>query len=123
MNKYISTGFFAFDKPGKDRLLSSWFLYSAENNYIIQKWKEKRIIYWNNHKKMHHYFWFHYLFAELYNSDNKFKKIWDSTPKISADGPHYMVYDGLLNKLSDKIKNHIDGVKTPLYKLKKLLLN
>ena len=41
LNKNTSTGFFGFDKPGTDRLLSSWFLYSEENNYIIQKWKEK----------------------------------------------------------------------------------
>lgn len=117
LNKYISSGFFAFDKPGKDRLLSSWFLYSKENNYIVQKWKEKTILYWKNRNKMHNYFWFHSLFGDLYNSDNKFKELWDSTPKISADGPHYIQYQGLLNKLSDNVKNHIDEVKTPLYKL------
>ena len=66
---------------------------------------------------MHNYFWFHYLFGNLYNSDIKFKKIWDSVPKISADGPHYIQHQGLLNKVSDKVKNHIDKVKTPLYKL------
>ena len=117
LNKNISTGFFGFDKPGKDRLLSSWFLYSEKKNYIIQKWKEKTILYWKNHNKMHHYFWFHYLFGDLYNSDNKFKELWDSTPKISADGPHYIQSQGLLNKLSDKVTNHINDIKTPLYKL------
>ena len=66
---------------------------------------------------MHHYFWFHYLFGDLYNSDNKFKELWDSTPKISADGPHYIQSQGLLNKLSDKVTNHINEIKTPLYKL------
>lgn len=117
LNKNTLTGFFGFDKPGKDRLLSSWFLYSEENNYIIQKWKEKTILYWKNHNKMHHYFWFHYLFGDLYNSDNKIKELWDSTPKISADGPHYILQQGLLNKLSDKVTNHINEIKTPLYKL------
>ena len=66
LDKNISTGFFGFDKPREDKLLSSWFLYSEENNYIIQKWKEKTILYWKNHNKMHHYFWFHYLFGDLY---------------------------------------------------------
>ena len=117
LNKNILTGFFGFDKPGKDRLLSSWFLYSEKNNFIIQKWKEKTILYWKNHNKMHHYFWFHYLFSDLYNSDNKFKKLWDSTPKISANGPNYIHHQGLLNKLSDKVTNHINEIKTPLYKL------
>lgn len=136
LNKNISTGFFGFNKPGKDRLLSTWFLYSEENNYIIQKWKRNVIEYvnninilgttnvhnslniWNKDKYDHkHSFWVHYLFGDLYNSDNKFKKIWDYTPKISADGPHYIGAQGLLNKLSNKVKNHINEIKTPLYKL------
>ena len=116
LDKNILTGFFGFELKS-DRMLSSWFLYSEENNYIIQKWKEKTILYWKNHNKMHHYFWFHYLFGDLYNSENKFKELWDSTPKISADGPHYIQIQGLLNKLSDNVKNHINEVKTPLYKL------
>ena len=70
LNKNIKTGFFGFDKPGEDRLLSSWFLYAEKNNYIIKKWKEKTILYWKNHNKAHTYYWFHYLFGDLYNSDN-----------------------------------------------------
>lgn len=116
LNKNTLTGFFGFELKLK-RMLSSWFLYSEKNNYIIQKWKEKTILYWKNHNKMHHYFWFHYLFRDLYNSDNKFKELWDSTPKISANGPHYIQQQGLLNKLSDKVTNHINEIKTPLYKL------
>ena len=73
---------------------------------------------WNENKYNHkHYFWFHYLFNDLYNSDNKFKELWDSTSKISADGPHYIQKQGLLKNLSDKVKNHINEVETPLYKL------
>jgi hypothetical protein len=117
LNKNITTGFFGFDKPGLDRLLSSWFLYSEENNYIIQKWKEKTILYWKNHNKEHLYFWFHYLFNDLYNSDIKFKKLWDLTSKISADEPHYLQSIGLTKKLSNQVKNHIDKIKTPIYKL------
>lgn len=117
LNKNTSTGFFAFDKPGEDRLLSNWFLYSEKNNYIIQKWKEKIINYWKNNNKINHYFRHHYLFGDLYNSDNKFKELWDSTPKISAHGPPYIQRQGLLTKLSDQVKNHINEVKTPLYKL------
>jgi len=135
LNKNTLTGFFGFELKS-DRMLSSWFLYSEKHNYIIQKWKRNVIEYvnninilgtnivhtsldiWNKDKYNHkHYFWFHYLFGDLYNSDNKFKELWDSTPKISADGPHYVQKQGLLNKLSDKVKNHINEVKTPLYKL------
>jgi len=135
LNKNTSTGFFGFELKS-DRILSSWFLYGEKHNYIIQKWKKTVVEYvnninilgttightslniWNKDKYDHkHYFWFHYLFGDLYNSDNKFKELWVSTPKISADGPHYILHQGLLNKLSDKVKNHINKVKTPLYKL------
>ena len=117
MHDNISNGFFAFNKPAKDRLLSNWFLYSEKNNYIIKKWKEKITSYWNNHKKINHYFRHHYIFGDLYNNNNKFKNIWDLTPKISADGPHFLQKKGLLNTISDKVKNHIDTKQTPLYKL------
>lgn len=75
LNKYISSGFFAFDKPGRDRLLYTWFLYSEKNNHIIQRWKEQTINYWKNHNNIHKYFWFHYLFGDLYNYDNTFKEL------------------------------------------------
>jgi len=117
LNKNIATGFFAFNKPGKDRLLSSWFLYADKDNYIIEKWKEKTILYWKNHNNMKNYYWFHYLFGDLYNIDSKFKELWNKTPKLSADGPHYIQIQGLLNILSEKVKNHINEVKTPIYKL------
>ena len=113
----ISNGFFAFNKPAKDRLLSNCFLYSEKNNYIIKKWKEKITSYWNNHKKINHYFRHHYIFGYLYNNNKKFKNIWDLTPKISADGPHFLQKKGLLNTISDKVKNHIVTKQTPLYKL------
>lgn len=135
LNNKNSTGFFGFEL-NEDRLLSSWFLYSNKNNYIIKKWKESVVKYvnnrnilgsdniypslniWNDSKyDYNHYFWFHYLFGDLYNSDNKFKEIWDLTPKISADEPHIIQGNGLINKLSDKVKNHINEVKTPVYKL------
>ena len=119
LDQNIPTGFFGFDKPGEDRLLASWFLYSEKNNYIVKKWKEATIKYWKNNDKMHHYYWFHYLFGEdLYITDNQFKNMWDLTPKISADGPHFLQFNGWVNCIiSDKVKNHIDNKQAPLYKL------
>lgn len=134
LNKNTSTGFFGFELKC-NRTLSSWFLYGEKNNYIIQKWKKTVIEYVNNidilgtnnarisnnwEKDKYdckHYFWFHYLFGDLYKSDKKFKEIWDLTPKISADGPHYIQKEGYLNILSTNVKNHINEAKIPLYKL------
>ena len=117
LEQYIQSGFFAFEHPATDRLLASWFLYSEPKGYIIKKWKEDTIKYWEKHNKIGSYFWFHYLFGNLYKIDDTFKKIWDSTPKISADDPHFVQHNGLLNPISDKVKNHINNIKSPLYKL------
>lgn len=116
---YIKEGFFAFDKPGPDRLLSTWFIYAEKNNYIIDKWYNSTLIYYKLNNTPHTYYWFHYLFGDLYNSDSQFKEIWDKVPKLSANGigPHYIQEKGFFNDISFQIKTDIDTNITPLYKL------
>lgn len=116
---YINEGFFAFEKPGPDRLISSWFLYADKNTYIINSWLNSTLKYWKVNNKSHTYYWFHYLFGDLYGSDNTFKDIWDKIPKISANGsgPHYLQEKGLFSTITNKIKEDIDNKITPLYKL------
>lgn len=115
--KYISSGFFAFDKPGPDRLLSNWFLYSEPNTYIINHWKKEIVNYWKNNNKIDHYYRHHYIFGDLYVSDDNFKSKWNQTPKISADGPHIFHKEDFSKPLSKKIKMHVDSIKSPMYKL------
>jgi hypothetical protein len=120
--KYIKSGFFAFRLDAPDRILSSWFLYSDENNYIVHKWYDAvvnfvtnnmNIIETNNIFELH-YFWFHYRFGELYDNDDNFKKIWDDTKKMSADGPLCI---NKTKKFDTIIKNKIDAKMYPLFKL------
>lgn len=115
----IHEGFFAFNKPGRDRLLSSWFLYSTPHAYILNKWFHKTVDYYTRNNEPHTYFWFHYLFGDLYASDPVFKRIWDNVPKHSANGlgPHYIQEKGLFTRVSQQIKSDIDSKITPLYKL------
>ena len=103
---YINNGFFAFDKPGPDRLISNWFLYAEKNNYIIDKWCNTTIEYYTTNNKAHTYFIHHYLFGDLYNSDNTFKEHWDKVLKLSANGngPHYLQKKNMFNKLTNTIK-------------------
>jgi hypothetical protein len=117
LHKYIENGFFAFDKPGNDRMISTWFLYADINSYIIKKWKDETINFWNNNDTNKDYFWFHYLFNNLYKSDMLFKNSYDSCIKISASEPHYLQRYGLLNPMNHKIKKHIENKITPVYKL------
>jgi hypothetical protein len=115
----INERFFAFDKPGTDRLISNWFLYSDKNNYIIDKWCCKTLDYYSINDRAHTYFIHHYLFGDLYNSDIKFKEIWDKVPKKSANGigPHYLQEKGMFNNINNETKKDIDTKLTPLYKL------
>ena len=119
LNACVNAGFFAFDRPNRmDRLiLSSWFLYSDKSSYIIKRWRDKTIEYWNKNNKMNNYFWCHLLFNELYNTDIKFKKIWDDVGKIDTRIPHYIQEHGLLKSVCDNIKNHVKECRAPMYKL------
>jgi Capsular polysaccharide synthesis protein len=147
----LSSGFFAFDRPGPDRMLSSWFMAAEKYNYIASTYCNKVNLFWaenpgmqyiENSKwkklnkqlqrmkrqiwfsklttrilKVHTYFWFHYLFEQIYLHDDNFKEMWDATPKISADIPHTLLFAGIYSPLTLEIKAHIDNKVSPVYKL------
>lgn len=115
----MQSGFFAFARPKPDRLLSSWFLAAESNHRIITHWFDACHFYWHGRTEHHHYFWFHYLFEDIYKSQSIVKRLWDETPKISADLPLFMVpYAERLNSpptLEDYRVLH--GDRTPVLKL------
>ena len=113
------SGFFAFSNPAPDRMLSTWFLSAAKGNYIVEKWSDATQQYWQERSAREHYFWFHYLFADCYRMDPFFKKMWDNTSKISADGPHYYSpYNHKLNmQATGEDRVLIDTPNAPLLKL------
>jgi hypothetical protein len=149
--EYMKTGFFAFSRPGPDRMISSWFIASNKYNYITITYKAKVNAYWSENRgltsfessrwcflnkrlqkrsnqvwfstliygllKVYPYFWFHYLFENIYLSDKQFKEMWDDTPKFSADKPHKLQISGLFESLSKEIKDEIDNKISPVYKL------
>jgi hypothetical protein len=45
----LRSGFFAFDRPGRDRLAASWFLASAADGYIVQRMREALVDYYLGH--------------------------------------------------------------------------
>lgn len=148
---YLNSGFFVFERPAPDRMISSWFIASSATNHITQTYKAAVNEYWETNPdlrffedsewsalmkktegldtkmwfdifvtrvlKVYPYFWFHYLFEKIYLQDETVRKIWDSTPKISADLPHRVLFSGLVNPLSEDIKEEIDNRKFPIYKL------
>ncbi len=94
----IESGFFAFNRPGPDRPLSSWLLAtSAPGHPIVDNWREATFSYWRNRSSSRDYFWFHHLFDDLCQSSGAFRQGWESVPKISADLPHRAQELGLDN--------------------------
>jgi len=117
--QYIQEGFFAFDRPGSDRMISNWFLYAEKSNDIIHKWCQSTLHYYSIHEKAETYFIHHYLFVRLYLGDVTFRTIWDCVPKLPASGhgPHFLSEQGLFQPLTESIRSMIDQKRTPLYKL------
>lgn len=125
LHEELPNGFFAFIRPGPDRMLSSWFLAAAENNYIVEKWYELTLKYWSNRSTRDHYFWFHHLFAAAYRDNQQFRADWDGSSKRSADGPHhYIPYETkLLAPVSSDDRDLVDQASEPLLKLTHKLSN
>jgi hypothetical protein len=48
LNEYTKSGFFAFYRPWRDRLLGSWFLASTKHCRLISKWRDESNEYWRN---------------------------------------------------------------------------
>ncbi len=129
----FSNDVFAGRKP--DRPIASWFIYGNKNNYIVSTWYKSVVEYYKKNKqignlepasslerwkkgdKENHYFWFHYLFQEIYEEDFIFKKIWDSVPKMLKTEAVFVQRKGMLNEINEEVRKHIDFKKSPLYKL------
>ena len=50
--EYMDSGFFAFNRPGPDRMISSWFIASVKYNYIAATYKNKVNAYWDENPGM-----------------------------------------------------------------------
>lgn len=49
---YMASGFFAFERPGFDRMLSSWFIACHKNNYITEAFQKAVNVYWEKNYKL-----------------------------------------------------------------------
>ena len=83
----VAEGFFAFDRPGPDRMLATWFLAAPPAAPVIMRWRSLAQAYWKDRTERHTYFWVNGLFTDAYKTDPEVKRIWDKTPKHAADGP------------------------------------
>ncbi len=114
-----ASGFFAFSKPGAERNLSSWFLAAEKDCYMPREWLRRSHAYWDGRTKPDNYYWLHRTFAEACRDDAAFKRIWDETPRLSADGPHcFLPYQrNLFLPVGDFHRLIVESVQSPLLKL------
>jgi hypothetical protein len=68
--------------------------------------------------RIYPYMIYHYMFYYLVRTDSRCRAIYEAMPKVSADGPHYLLRKGLLNPLDDNSKKFIDHKSQPVQKLK-----
>jgi len=113
---FCQSPFFVFYRPGKDRMLSNWFISAESSSILIEKWCDKTNKYWYNRtSKADTYFWHHYLFESILATSPDARSEWKKMPKVSAGPPH------LLKRALGKSGLDIDTARiiahTPVQKL------
>lgn len=126
-------GFFAYDKPGPDRPIASWLLAATPTHEVLLKWEREVRRFWAEPRLLqmdprkgnalvdnptlcvspqgaagtgsYPYFWFHYIFGYLVETQSHFRALWQATPKLSAIPPH---------QLQNLLKTRPDGDTTGL---------
>jgi hypothetical protein len=111
------TGFFAFARPWRDRLLSTWFLASEPAHPLVLGWRERAERYWSLVDRADFYHWIHYTFADVCRSDAEFRRQWRAVPKISADGPHEVQFFALGRGDREHVMETVRSGRVPVHKL------
>ncbi|MBV6653142.1 MAG: hypothetical protein KI786_05270, partial [Mameliella sp.] len=68
--------------------------------------------------RLYPYMIYHYMFYSLIKKDPKCRGIYETMPKISADGPHSLQRLGLLEPVTREAQNLIRNKEITLLKLK-----
>ena len=110
----LQSGFFAFDKPGPDRPLASWFLAAEPAHPLVLRWLSEAEAYWHHRSAADDYFWLHRRFYDVL-AEPALHEAWSRTPKLSADGPHQLQRLGLSASTND-LEQHVDWT-VPVFKL------
>ena len=118
-NIFNQCAFFAFHEPGRDRLMSSWFLAASTDAVVPSEMDHIFTNYWiwqSQRSEPPPYFWFHYLFQHLAKTQPNVRQRWLQAPKISAIPVHQLkrLMTGAI-KDSDRLRHGIEA--TPVQKL------
>lgn len=83
------SGFFAFARPGPDRLLANWFLAASPAHPLVTAWEARLSRYYVvRGKPPPAYHAAHYQFHLALLASRGLRRLWRDTPQISADRMH-----------------------------------
>lgn len=55
LEKYATSGFFAFSASKPNKVMDTWFLASSIDGYLISRWRDEAVLYWNSSDKLTRY--------------------------------------------------------------------
>jgi hypothetical protein len=132
-------GFFAFERPGPDRPISSWFLVATAENPILSAWWKEIKRFWCKPRQLvggipddpaasvspahaaaaqkYPYFWLHYLFQYLLDTGPEFAALWHDCTKIPADPPHRLQTLFMNNAAPGEAEIRLAACAAPVQKL------
>jgi hypothetical protein len=71
----------------------------------------------NRMTRLFPYMIYHYVFYDVIRRNRDFRRLWEATPKISADGPHLLGRFDLSMRVTRDIRDLIEKPVAPVYKL------
>ena len=81
--------FFAFDRPGRNRQLSNWFLASVPQGNLVRGWYRAQRAFWApSRRPAPPYYANHHLFEHLVRFDRQARRDWAAVPRLAAEPPH-----------------------------------
>lgn len=82
------SGIWMYHGNGGDMIgygIASWLIASEKEGYIISKWKAKCDEYWSTRTTCERYNWMDFLFRDLYESDEEFRRLWNNVPNVYCE--------------------------------------
>ena len=127
LDHVLAAGFFAYSKPAKRRVFSSWFLAARPHHQIPERLRQAAHALWRRRTRaakatsaqqgQDGYFWLHTLMAQLLDRDAAVAAIWRQVPTILARGPHILQRQGLAEPITPEAAVHIKNRMSNVYKL------
>jgi hypothetical protein len=113
----MQSGFFAFPDTYPGRVMQNWFMAASPENYLVERWSQMMMRYYQKRGKLHHYFWVMYMFEYLVRTDKKAAAIWNFTPKVSGKGPSLLKRLLTQQDLAEAIPSTVDEHAIPVLKI------